>query len=790
MPPRSPAENRMAQYVADVPDAPMAPETPEERNARLNRNWMELKRARIQALKSRNPSGVATLDRELASGRGTDFPGDAEFDPDSDFIADDDFVPDSKAPQLKKTGSQADVRKSEPSMALIEQEAAERGWDAGRREYIKKHGVLTPGKTQSQAISEATGMRDPSETRQAAEARHAAETGELIYGDSAFYNIAKPAAEIAGFAAGGPVGATAAGMLARGVAIGYNINKALDAGMDPDQAASIIVNEMVKGTAVDAAFNFGTPVVAQLLAKIPGLKRIGDKITEKLMAMHATPATRDPLRTAEIAARQRATDDPLRKKAVDELTKRMPDGYLPTTGQVRGKTGFMERRAFEAFPAEFEAAEESMKKGAEQLRQEIVGAKSQPTAQKLGEQIDRFVESTVDATKQRLRPVFERANAANMVVDFKDVVGIAREALRKNAMVPGKGKLTAAEAAHLKGIVDGYKYQPYRHAEATLDFLSVQKEMLRKLNPDGEPSKYFSVIVGDMEKAAKGSFDEGARRMGELGLVRQLEDAWRDYRIMNETAFTGAMKQVLKKGEDSAEDIGSYLWAKGKVSRIDDLDDILGLGAREGVASQEAIDKLRRNVARGFLQQGVQTIDDAAKWSASLADPGRRATWEALKRAPGGAELDETMKMLEQAAQIATVQPANRQSKFFGVPFSRAIGGGLGFSWVTGAISPVIAGVGLSAAGATRLATTAMVHGDKGTLNLLKKVLRANNTATAASAKALQALLPQLSEAAEKYGVDPFIREEQLQETAETVNKTLDDPLNVRKTVKSAAGVK
>src|SRR5688572_21435492 len=82
---RSPREKRMATYVADTPNAPLADETPEERAARINRNWMELKKARIAALKGRNQKGVDILDAELAAGRGTDFPEDADHDEDADL---------------------------------------------------------------------------------------------------------------------------------------------------------------------------------------------------------------------------------------------------------------------------------------------------------------------------------------------------------------------------------------------------------------------------------------------------------------------------------------------------------------------------------------------------------------------------------------------------------------------------------------------------------------------------------------------------------------------------------
>jgi hypothetical protein len=781
---RKPRELRLGKHVASTLDVDAPVETPEERNARFNRNWEELKKARIYALKTRNQKGVNVLDQELDAGRGVDFPADADFEQDVDFEPDSDFEPD---PQMSaKRAQQGDVRKAEPSMALIEQEAAERGWNNANLEFIQKTGgVLKPGQTQSQAVSEMSGRRDPSETRQDAEARHAIETGELIHGNSVVSSAARPLASIAGFAAAGPVGATAADTVTAAISIGYNVEQAMQRGMDPDQASDLFWDEMVKTVGVDAAFNFGVPIIGSVLAKIPGLRTLGSKLSARLQKLG--PKARASLRDAKIAERKALTDDPARKQAVDALTSRMDDGYLPTKGQVSGKTGFLERRGYEAFPGEFEAAERSMAKGAEQLRKEVVDPRSQPAPQQIGQQVDRFVDSTVKAVKDRLRPVFQAANNANMVVDMHDVAAVARNALAKNSEVMGGGKLSADEIKHLQKILADYKKQPWRSAEPTLDFLSVQKQALRTLNKDGKPTPYFETIVRDMTKSAQNAYEEGARRMGHGDLYKKLTQAWDDYRVMNETAYTGAMKQAQMKGDHAAEEIAAHLTAKGKVTRIEELDEMLKMGLREGVASPQAIEKMRRNVARAYVQQNVQNLDQAAKWSEHLKDPGRRATWAALTNAPGGKELNEAMKVLEQAAQIATVPPANRQSRFFGVPFSRAIGGGLGFSWVTGAISPVIAGLGLSAAGAMRLATTAFTHGDKGTLNLLSKVIRSNNAGTAASAKALETLLPQLAEAAEKYGEDPFIREE-VGQAADAVYKASDDPLGVRATVKRAVG--
>jgi hypothetical protein len=69
---------------------------------------------------------------------------------------------------------------------------------------------------------------------------------------------------------------------------------------------------------------------------------------------------------------------------------------------------------------------------------------------------------------------------------------------------------------------------------------------------------------------------------------------------------------------------------------------------------------------------------------------------------------------------------------------------GLGVSFVTGAIHPGMAVIGLSLAGLTRLMATAYTQGNKGVLNATMRALRANSVGTAASAQALQESLPEI----------------------------------------------
>jgi hypothetical protein len=340
-PKRSSREQRMANYVAESPN-PTTETSPDDELARRNRNWNEIKKARIIALRQRNAKGVGILDNELAAGRGEDFPHDANFDDDADLgplaAGNDDDLGPRKQIRPSKPASQADVRKAEPPMSLIEQEAAERGFDNAQRDFTAKGGVLKPGQTQAQAVTAATGQRDPRETRQEAEAKHAIATGELPYGDSVAYNVVKPAAAVAGFTGmipgltAGPLGASAAEAFVRATAIGYNINAALDHGMDPDQAVQVFVRELTKGAAADTLFNFGAPLIGHLVSKIPGLNRIADKLATELAKRIPGPAPRPDLRDFRISELQGMTDNPARAKAVEELSKRVEGDFIPAPG--------------------------------------------------------------------------------------------------------------------------------------------------------------------------------------------------------------------------------------------------------------------------------------------------------------------------------------------------------------------------------------------------------------------------------------------------------------------------
>lgn len=669
--------------------------------------------------------------------------------------------------------SQADVRASEPPQALASQSAAERGFDAALKAWLQTPAGrpfnsypynADPLKVRAE-FSRRTGRPDPRDiaTRDRTKLEHLRETGEVIYDDNPAYKIAKPLAAMAGFAGAGPSGATAAEGAVRALALTDNLDKAVKAGViDEDRAREIWKSEMVKGGMVDAAWNWGTPLVLKgvgdggkwLAAKVPGAKWLTEKVSKGIDDFLGKP-TSSVLET-ERAKAAAAAQSPERKQAVEEIHKRVGDDTILTRGQVTGETPMMEAAANKGFPAPFEKQEEIVKGATEKMRRELLYPGGQPGAKELGERVITEAERVEKAVKDRLRPAFEMANDVGVAVNLADVAAVAKAALAKDAAVLGKGKLSAAERAHLEEIVADAARWPTFGAEATLDFISVQKQKLRSLNVDGKPTPFFETIVGKLTSTADDAFSKAVRAVKRGDVVQTLEAARKDYRGMMETVFDDAMKTALKKGGTGSPDaIGQYLWQKGNVSRIEQLDEMLKLSQREGTMSRAAADKMRRDVTRGFLQEAVKDVQSAAKFSESIAkDPKLARTWETLTSGPAGKQLRDGMKVLEEAAKMATFRDtaASKTVLPMGVAVGRAAQGGLGVSLVTGAIHPGMAAAGLSIATTLKLMATAYVHGDKGAINLVTKVMRLRNVRTPAAANALQEALPALEALAQKYG--------------------------------------
>jgi hypothetical protein len=347
--------------------------------------------------------------------------------------------------------------------------------------------------------------------------------------------------------------------------------------------------------------------------------------------------------------------------------------------------------------------------------------------------------------------------AAEGAAAAAEAEAIARKRLADaDALLPRIGELQASIGA-LEG-------RPLLKAEDALDFMSAQKAGLRA-SPEWTPSTHFETFVNSLISKADEAYNVAAAKSGNANVVRDLNQARTEYRHMMETVFDDAMKQALKKGSSGGpEDIGQHLWQNGKVSRIEQLDEMLKLGVKEKSLTADAAEAMRRDVTRGFLQEAVKNVDGAANFSKKLAENARLAeTWDVLTRSPAGRQLKDGMKVLEEAAQMAKLRDSSKNYiPLLGVASGRAAQGGLGVSYVTGTINAGMAIAGLSIAGMMKAMATAYTHGDRGAINLMTRVLKSYSAGTGASAQALKTLLPDLEGIAQKYGAeDIFVPVEQ-----------------------------
>jgi hypothetical protein len=595
-------------------------------------------------------------------------------------------------------------------------------------------------------------------------------TGELKYGDSLPYGAAKVGASIAGYAGGGAAGATALEGMVRQTALVHNLDKAVKAGaITEDRAWEIFAKEMVAGSTEDFAWNAAIPFLGALAQRTPGLRPLIQKFAQKIGSkIHRTPEGKiipaDEVRQREmkVARLQAQTPTPAAKQAVGDLAARTDD-YLPTPGQVTGEAGFGERVGRAADPDQFAKQETALQDAAEGMREKALGVTLDPAAPSLrgdiGATIQGVAEAAEKAMKTRLRPTFQAADNLGVKVDFSGVVARAKAALAADAKVPG-GRLAPQEREAISTLVaDLTKRQqnarfvgpPKVSPEAALDFISRQKEKLRSVTADWKPSAFYDTIVNGFVKDADGAYSAAATMAGKPEVAIALKGARDQYREMMETVYEDAVKQALKTNKP--EDIGRFFWQSGNVSEPKQLQKLLALAQREGAITGAGAWELNRKMTQGFLQEAVSNIDSAARWSTTLREkPGLRDTWNTLTSAPGGKELRAAMEVLEEAAKIATrgSAPVN----VGGVPIKRAASGGLGVSYVTGALHPGMLATGAAIVPMTRMIGTAYAQGNKGILNMIMRSLRASSAGTAAGAKAAQAAWPELQRFAAENGID------------------------------------
>jgi hypothetical protein len=235
--------------------------------------------------------------------------------------------------------------------------------------------------------------------------------------------------------------------------------------------------------------------------------------------------------------------------------------------------------------------------------------------------------------------------------------------------------------------------------------------------------------MNGLAKEADSAYTAAAKGIGRGDIVQKLTAAQTDYREMMGTIYDDAMKQALRK---NPEDVGRLFWTSGNVSEIEQLQKMLAIAhARRHDDARRGDEALARHDP-GLPAGGGARPRAAAKWSETLkADPLKRRTWETLTAAPGGSQLRGAMEVLEQAAKISGRGNPELLGESY-IALQRASKLGLGVSFVTGAIHPGMAVIGLSLAGLTRLMATAFTQGNKGVLNATMRALRANSVGTAA----------------------------------------------------------
>jgi hypothetical protein len=664
--------------------------------------------------------------------------------------------------------SQGDIRKTEPKPLPMEKQRADEADFAKQTDawMAATGGVLKDGQTVQQAVAEWSGRQDPAGRRSAAQVEHLRETGELEGEDESVGMAAvKPAAAMIGFGVGGPAGATAAEAAVRYASVASALNKGVMSGaITEDEAAKILYDKLSKGVGQDALFNFGVPLLGQIAAKIPGAKWVGEKVGNLITAAAAKAgvplggsAPRPSQRDVKLADRADLTNDPARKAAINELAKRTED-FVPTPGQVTGEASKTETVIKRAFPEQFERQEKALTGAVDDMLRETTTPAGQMEAKTLGETITKIAEDTQRAVKTRLRPVFEAADNIGVQVDMREVRQEVSRALLADAKVAG-GRLKPGERADLENIFEALRQNPNMTPEAVLDFISRRKELSRAMSADGAPSEFFSTILAKLTRGADTAYTRAAQAAGEGQVVKDLLRARQQYGSMMETIYDDAVKQALKK---NPEDVGRLFWQSGNVSEIEQLHRMLRMAEKEGTVGAAGAQKVKQDMARGFLQEAVRDVDSAAKWLETIGkDPLKRRTWEALTAGPDGQAIRNAMEVLSNAAQIA--KGSGMAGGGF-IPLGRAAAGGVGVSYVTGVINPGMAVVGLSVAGLMRAMSTAYTHGDKGMVNLLARALRANGAGTAASAKVMQDVLPKIEAWAEKNGVqDLFVPADQRQ---------------------------
>lgn len=501
---------------------------------------------------------------------------------------------------------------------------------------------------------------------------------------------------------------------------------------------------------------------AQHLAALKGRTDVAQK-----MAAAARGAVMDPTNMTPGAHQldDVATTE-ARAKAVDELG-RVSGGALPTKGQITGSAGLAEQATRVAEQEVFDQQAKQLQRGADLMRTEVVAPHGQPSAVAIGTKVTDAASALEQKVKADTKQVFidagkilDPATGAPVLVRRGDYLKAIQTELDRVAasggayLKPGEQEWLAKHMADLQRV-------PGLTPEGALDVISSLKARARDLDQAGGMSTQFENVVRRLVSVMDDSYEQAARRTGNRKAHGDLMQARDLYREMAETAFSDDIRRALRA---NPEDVGRLFWQKGNVSEPEALDRLLSMSVRTKAMTQVEADRLTDAVRRGFLQEAVPTVEAAANWTKSLQDPAKRRTWEALTKGKGGAELTQTMRVLEQAAKVAKTETADliRDTNPATVLARRAAGGTVGVGITTGSILLKMVGAGMSISAYTKLAAKAAASSNKGILRDLQLIASVGTRAGAAGVAPVRAAMSRVAQfAAESGEENPFTEEQQ-----------------------------
>lgn len=680
----------------------------------------------------------------------------------------------------------------QPKGAMQVQRDKEAAWNDAHQRWIQATGgTIPPGKNVRQAVAEWAKLEDPMKTRDSAVTEHIRETGEVPEDTEQDLDmqVLKPLAGMIGYGIGlgpiaGPTVATAAEGAVRYQSLKRNLDRAVKAGaVEQERADEILHDAMTHGSKVDAAWNFGVPVVGGIAAKIaksklvqrlPGVRAATDKISQALGSDASEAAQREAKvekRAAQAAENPDVRGDVVgtdaagapvyaRQEAVRKLAEKSRNDILPAPGSARGDAGTWETLVRKGNAPVFKEVDQELEKSADKVLRDVTAPESTLGREDLGNTVVETARGVEKAMKARLRPIWEKADDLGVKVDMSSTRYAASKALAEDSQVPG-GALKEAERKALAEIYEFLRPSAERPSAAVvspaaaLDFISARKAALRATVKDGEPSKPFTTVTNRLIRTAERNYDDAAKIAGQPGVARDLRRARKEYALMMDTVYQGSVKKALKKeAGGSAEDIGQMLWSGGNVGEIRQVHRLLAMASnkRLSVLGDAGVQKVKSDLARGFLQDAVKNTDDAARWTQNLRENTKRAdTWRILTSGTEeGKALDNLMKVAEQAAQVA--KKTNIAMAGVPVQAERVVGGGLGVTSST--IHAGWLAVVLSASKLTKLAATAYTHGNTGALNNLIRIIKLKDVKTGAGVQALEKSIAELKKWAAENNVE------------------------------------